>query len=373
MKPNKPWLLYGANGYTGTLLAREALARNMRPILAGRSREPIEWLGRELGCETRTMSLDDPGLARSLEDVGCVLLAAGPFSRTSRPMLDACLKARCHYLDVSGELEVIADCYARHGDAAAGRIAVVPAAGWNVVPMECLAAKLVEKCDRPTNLELGFEGYEVSAGTAKTYSEGIAIGSAHIENGRLTRSPLAWKLRPIPFKNGVQQGLRIPYAELVSCHRATSIANISVFMVPPPSLVTLLKYGPRFSSLMRFASVKYAVDRFAEFRFPGPDDRARRTRRTQIWARVTSADGAWRQGFLETPEPYQFTLATALGAVERVLAGSVAPGAWTPSQAFGSEFVTELGGCAMELESWHDARSRSTTVEVPVDGRVTPG
>jgi saccharopine dehydrogenase (NAD+, L-lysine-forming) len=143
-------------------------------------------------------------------------------------------------------------------------------------------------------------------------------------------------------------------------------------MVPPPSLVNLLKYGPRFSSLMRFAWVKHAVDRFAEFRFPGPDEAARRTRRTQIWARVTGAHGAARQGFLETPEPYQFTLMTALGAVERVLAGSVPPGAWTPSQAFGSEFVTELGGCSMELESWDDAR-RNTTVDATVDGRVAPG
>ena len=349
MKPNTTWLIYGANGYTGVLLAREALARNMRPILAGRSRDPIERLGRELGCETRTMSLEDPALARSLEGIGCVLLVAGPFSRTCRPMLDACLEARCHYLDVSGELDVIEECYARHADALAGGIAVVPAVGWNVVPMECLAAKLAQECDRPTDLELGFEGYDVSAGTAKTYSEGIALGNARIEGGRLVRSPLAWELRPIPFKNGVQQGVRIPYAELVSCHRATRIANISVFMVPPPSLVPLLKHGPRFSPLMRFAWVKRAVDRFAELRFPGPDEAARRTRRNQIWCRVTDADGSRQQGFLETPEPYQFTLATALGAVERVLAGSVRPGAWTPSQAFGCDFVTELGGCAMDL------------------------
>jgi len=265
-------------------------------------------------------------------------------------MLEACLKARCHYLDLTGELEVIDACYARHDDALAAGIAVVPAVGFNVAPMDCLAAKLAHEGDRLTALELGFEGYDISAGTAKTYSEGIALGNARFAGGRLLRSPIAWELRPIPFKNGVQRGLLIPYGELVSCHRATGIANISVFMVPPPSLVPLLKYGPRFSPLMRFAWVKRAVDRFAELRFPGPDEEARRTGRTQIWGRVTRADGSQRQGFLETPEPYQFTLAIALGAVERVLAGSVRPGAWTPSQAFGSEFMMEVGGCAMELE-----------------------
>ena len=187
MKPIATWLIYGANGYTGTLLAREAVARNMRPVLAGRSRAAIERLGRELGCETRTMSLDDPDLGRSLVGVSCVLLLAGPLSRTSRPVLEACLKARCHYLDLTGELEVIEACYARHDDALAAGIAVVPAVGFNVAPMDCLAAKLAHEGDRPTALELGFEGYEISAGTAKTYSEGIALGNARFAGGRLLR------------------------------------------------------------------------------------------------------------------------------------------------------------------------------------------
>src|SRR5688500_5421604 len=100
MKPNTSWLIYGANGYTGRLLAEAALARGMRPTLAGRSRESIESLGRELDCETRAMSLEDPELARSIEGYGCVLLAAGPFSRTGWRMLEACLSARCHYLDL---------------------------------------------------------------------------------------------------------------------------------------------------------------------------------------------------------------------------------------------------------------------------------
>ena len=38
------WMLYGANGYTGELIAREAVARGSRPILAGRNRERIEAL-----------------------------------------------------------------------------------------------------------------------------------------------------------------------------------------------------------------------------------------------------------------------------------------------------------------------------------------
>ena len=34
---HKPWMVYGANGYTGELIAREAARRGLKPILAGRS------------------------------------------------------------------------------------------------------------------------------------------------------------------------------------------------------------------------------------------------------------------------------------------------------------------------------------------------
>ena len=48
MSLSTPWLLYGANGYTGELIAREAVARGMRPVLAGRSKQKIARLAAEL-------------------------------------------------------------------------------------------------------------------------------------------------------------------------------------------------------------------------------------------------------------------------------------------------------------------------------------
>ena len=36
------WMIYGANGYTGELIAREAQRRGLSPILAGRRAAKIE-------------------------------------------------------------------------------------------------------------------------------------------------------------------------------------------------------------------------------------------------------------------------------------------------------------------------------------------
>ncbi|WP_269920435.1 saccharopine dehydrogenase NADP-binding domain-containing protein, partial [Caldifermentibacillus hisashii] len=77
-------MIYGANGYTGELIAREAARRGLRPVLAGRSRDKIEALARELGLEARAFALDDAAqLARQIEGLALVLHCAGPFSATA--------------------------------------------------------------------------------------------------------------------------------------------------------------------------------------------------------------------------------------------------------------------------------------------------
>ena len=53
----QPWMIYGANGYTGMLAARLAKTRNLNPVLAGRSAALIEPLARELGFDVDEASV----------------------------------------------------------------------------------------------------------------------------------------------------------------------------------------------------------------------------------------------------------------------------------------------------------------------------
>ncbi len=56
------WMIYGANGYTGELIARDAVRRRLRPVLVGRSRDKVEALAGELGLEARGLGsrLENP-------------------------------------------------------------------------------------------------------------------------------------------------------------------------------------------------------------------------------------------------------------------------------------------------------------------------
>src|SRR5262245_47894331 len=89
-----PWILYGATGVTGTLIAEEAIRRGHKPILAGRSPEALALLGKRLGLSWVVVGLDEPVRRQQVAETGGVVLnAAGPFSATAPPLVQACLAA----------------------------------------------------------------------------------------------------------------------------------------------------------------------------------------------------------------------------------------------------------------------------------------
>ena len=143
------WMIYGANGYTGKLIAMEAVRRGLSPILAGRNREAIEQLAGELKLECRVFSLDhSDDVSRALEGLKLVLHCAGPFSVTSQPMISACLATGVHYLDITGEISVFENAHCQDEQARRADVVLMPGAGFDVVPSDCLAASLVDALPR---------------------------------------------------------------------------------------------------------------------------------------------------------------------------------------------------------------------------------
>jgi saccharopine dehydrogenase (NAD+, L-lysine-forming) len=140
------WMIYGANGYTGELIAREAISRGHKPVLAGRHAPALHRLTAELTLERRVFNLEDTNaMIRALEGIDAVVHAAGPFVHTSRPMVDACLRTRTHYLDITGEIAVFEAIMARNGEARNTGVALIPGVGFDVVPSDCLAAMLATR------------------------------------------------------------------------------------------------------------------------------------------------------------------------------------------------------------------------------------
>lgn len=345
------WMIYGANGYTGQIVAEAAAARGMKPILAGRRAEAVAPLAGRLGCPERVFDLDGD-LAGHLAGVSLVLHCAGPFSRTSKPVVDACLAAGIHYLDITGEIAVFEACHARSDEAKRAGSIILPGVGFDVVPSDCLAASLAAHLPGASLLELAFTGLgEVSAGTAKTMLEGMPSGGAVRKDGRITKVPVAWKTLTVPFHDRERTAVTIPWGDVSTAFHSTGIPNIETYLAMPAKTIRGMKVASAFRGLLRLGPVQRMAARVVERRVKGPDADARATGKSELWGRVSDDSGRQVQGTLTTPESYRFTAIAALASVDRVLAGGIAPGAHTPSTAFGADFVASLEGCTLRVPS----------------------
>ena len=185
--PNN-FLIYGANGYTGELIVRYAVERGMKPILAGRNAAKVESLAKQNNLDYRVFALEETEkLDAALREVSFVLHCAGPFSLTSRPMIEACLRVKRHYLDITGEIAVFEGVFARHREAEAAGIALLPGVGFDVVPSDGLAARLAAALPAATSLDLAFGtlGGSWSRGTLATAIEALPATGAIRKDGRL--------------------------------------------------------------------------------------------------------------------------------------------------------------------------------------------
>ena len=340
-------LLYGVSGYTGRLIAEVLRREGIRAVLAGRRPETVDPIATAFGWETLCFPLTDPDLvARMLEPFAVLLLAAGPFSKTSAVALEACLRAKTAYLDITGEIEVFEACFARHGDARKAGIPVLPGTGFDVVPSDCLAASLAALLPGATHLQLAFRGFKTSAGTMKTMIENIPKGGAARVDGKIVRVPPAWKTMTVPFPGTPRLAMTIPWGDVSTAYRSTGIPNIEVYMAVPPSAISAAKRSAFLAPLLGLGLVQSFLKARVDRNVKGPTEEERRRERSVLWGRVS--DGTREvKGTLETPEGYALTAETAVAIAKRVLAGDVAPGAWTPSQAFGARFIDSIPGCRL--------------------------
>lgn len=342
-------LLYGATGYTGQLILAECQVRGLRPILGGRS-EAVAALAQAHGLESRIVGLDDPAaLRRALNGVAAVLHCAGPFSRTSRPMADACLATRAHYLDITGEIGVFEALAARTEEARAAGVMLLPGTGFDVVPTDCLGAHLKGRLPDATRLVLAFESSGgLSRGTATTMVENISRGGAIRRGGRITPVPAGWKTIRVDLGRGPVDVTTIPWGDVATAWYSTGIPDIEVYTRTSAGMRAGLKASRYLGWLLASGPVQRLLKGKIRSGAPGPGAAARARGASRVWGEVTNAAGQRAGARLTGPEGYTMTARSAVGALQRALGGGATPGFRTPSLAFGADFILSIEGVTRE-------------------------
>ncbi|MET7767632.1 saccharopine dehydrogenase NADP-binding domain-containing protein [Nocardia sp. NPDC005366] len=354
------WMIYGANGYTGALLAERAASTGERPLLAGRNAKAVRSVAERLDLPFVAVDLaDDAGLDAALADIDIVAHCAGPFSATASPMAHACLRTGTDYVDVTGEVDVFEALYGLHDDAAAAGVMLVPGVGFDVVPTEYLAVRLARELPTATDLDIALVSRGgFSRGTLRTALEGAQSGGRVRANGELVSVATAHRSRRIRLSGGEVTVHSIPLGDISSAYRSTGIPNITDFTRIP--FGGFLRHAdPVLRGALRLPGVAKLLDRGIAAAVTGPSENTRADTRSELWAEVSDPSGQARQLRLAVANTYDFTAASALHAVRTLLASESRPGgAYTPTQALGAGFlegIPEAGVSVGEVTDPHGA------------------
>jgi short subunit dehydrogenase-like uncharacterized protein len=325
-------LIYGATGYTGQLIAREAVRRGLDTIVAGRSADKVTRLAGELGVEGRVFDLADAeATGENLLGVSVVLNAAGPFAVTSEPLLKAALDLGVHYLDTTAELGSFLHSEAADTAARKAGTMVMSGTGWDVVPSDTLAARTAARITDPVSLVLALKIFVGTPGEripllfsqgSLTSAAGFAeyAGSVRVNGVITTRADVP--APAVDFGFGPEDVSPAPMGDLVTGWKSTGIPNIEVFVaggIPAPSTAE----GQRLPD--------------------GPDQADRAIGRARVYAKVVGRDGSVAEGIVDTPTGYGFTQVAAVEIASRILAGHFTIGFQSPASAYGPELLTSIG------------------------------
>jgi short subunit dehydrogenase-like uncharacterized protein len=314
------WMLYGAGGYTGALIARHAQERGHRPLLAGRNGPAITALAVSLGLPHQALALDDPAaLSAALAGVDLVLNAAGPFLNTAGPLAEACLRAGAHYLDIGNELQVFAALYGLDQRAQRAGLAIVPGVGFGTVATNCLARYVSDAIGGAQHLEVAARAAaaQQGPGIAASVRENLPYGGWTRRGGRLLPQPLGSGVTTITLPDGPCRVMPFPTGDLEAAFQATGAPSITAYSPVPAAAATA---GP-----------------------PAAADTGPGACLSFGWARATGPDGARAEAVLRTGESYAFTAAASIRAVEETFAQSP-HGALSPAAAFGTDFAFTIPG-----------------------------
>jgi short subunit dehydrogenase-like uncharacterized protein len=133
-------VLYGASGFTGRQTAehcRRFAPSRLRWAIAGRNRSKLDAVNPAGVDVVVADAQDDDALNRLAGQARVVASTAGPFSLYGTKLVDACVRNRTHYCDISGETPWIRRLIDRHhAEALAEGTRIVPSCGFDSIPSD---------------------------------------------------------------------------------------------------------------------------------------------------------------------------------------------------------------------------------------------
>ena len=308
----------------------------MIAILAGRDSEKLVAVQKtHPALEVRVASMDDPAsLDQAVLGASLVINCAGPFLDTAAQVIEATLRARIHYLDVTAEQAVARAAFEKFSDAArTAGVLIMPSVGFYGALGDLLATAAMRNWSTADEIQIAvaLDGWKPTQGTRLTgqRNSGRRLVFSKSRLSAVDEPPprLQW-IFPPPF--GQQEVVALPLAETLIISRHLRVPEIHAYM-----------------NLAPLADLHNATT-------PGPtpaDERGRSAQEFLMEVRVRKGNEE-RRAMAAGRDIYAVTAPIIVEAAERILAGDMrATGTAAPGQVFDAEaFLRALSPEHISLE-----------------------
>jgi len=315
-------LIYGATGYTGTLLCAEAARRGLDFEIAGRNKEAVAALAKQLNVPYHVFSVEDEkGWEESLAGKTSLLNVAGPFSETAEQAMNACIQHKVHYIDITAEIDIYRLAESKDEAAKAAGIMLLSGAGL-FVSYDPLVVHTAKRVANPIGLRVAFKysgGF--TPGSIASSANIINAGLVVRKNGELIKLTAAIPAT-FDFGDGPEECLPTPLGGSVLSYKSTGIENIEEFfqMALPASTPD--------DETLKIDNVALNADETGN--------------KSSILAEVTDANGTIVRSKIEMQAGYAPTVFSAVEVAARTLNGLFTKGFQSPGSAYGEKLLNVL-------------------------------
>jgi saccharopine dehydrogenase (NAD+, L-lysine-forming) len=345
-------LVYGATGFSGRLVAERLRSEGCSVTIAGRDGERVRSLAATLDVPYQAVDLRDPGLMdQALAGVEVVLNAAGPFVDTAPAVIEACLRAGAHYLDLSGEWPTFALAQQRSVEAAAAGLMLMPGVGFTVVASDCLLALAAGQVPDAVLMRIAVSLPAVlSRGTLRAFL-GLAGRTVIVRrDGAVRHVPVGRLRRYFNFGAGMRGSTAVSWPDVITAQHTTGVGAIETYLEAPLPLQVAFDAGAHAMKVHGEGPVRAALSSVTAL---WPEQPSPAAQGRAVNAVVVEAVDPWRRTTrfgVRTLDGYSVTALTATAIVEKVLAGDLRPGFQTPAGLYGHSLLGDLG-CAWPYDA----------------------
>jgi short subunit dehydrogenase-like uncharacterized protein len=372
------WIIvvFGATGFVGRLVARylaEHAPVGVAIGLAGRSPERLERTAAELGVDWPLVvadTSDEASLAAMASGARIVATTVGPYWPGGLKLVDVCIAAGTHYLDLTGEILFVHESISRHDRAGASRARIVHSCGFDSIPSDLGVLMLHEAGGEMGDTTLvvealrgGFSGGTLASlkGQIDDVRRNGTARKAMLDPNALApgREPVGerdlWRVARDPWHGWIGPVVMASFNTRVVCRSAVLLdygprfryREISAYGNPVTALVATCGLGALAGGLA-FPPTRRLLDRV----LPGPGEGPSEKSRASGYFKMEVYGAGRRATVAAKGDPGYAATAVMMGESALCVALDQFPerfGVLTPAAAMGPALIDRLRAAGMTL------------------------